>query len=158
MPSRTDRPLDIAPLHSIPPPPPPSPFALFHAFSRSFFLSRFPFLSSPFPSNVFSSHSSLRKYVWSRDNFGWQKTKRGRMAVTRETRSMRHFAVKVARFSMEMLVLTYSRGEGRGISYYRFIDHFEGKFLADFALILGWQLSNCGCFLENQRQFFHGTK
>lgn len=32
-------------------------------------------------------------------------------AVTRETRSMRHFAVKVARFSMEMLVLTYSRGE-----------------------------------------------
>lgn len=111
MPSRTDRPLDIAPLHSIPPPPPPSPFALFHAFSRSFFLSRFPFLSSPFPSNVFSSHSSLRKYVWSRDNFGWQKTKRGRMAVTRETRSMRHFTVKVARFSMEMLVLTYSRGE-----------------------------------------------
>ena len=78
-------------------------------------------------------------------------------AVTRETRSMRHFAVKVARFSMEMLVLTYSRGEGRGISYYRFIDHFEGKFLADFALILGWQLSNCGFFLENQRQFF-GTK
>ena len=24
--------------------------------------------------------------------------------------------------------------------------------------ILGWQLSNCGFFLENQRQFFHGTK
>lgn len=57
MPPRTDRPLDIAPLHSIPPPP-PSPFALFHAFSRSFFfLSRFPFLSSPFLSNVFSSLS-----------------------------------------------------------------------------------------------------
>lgn len=111
MPPRTDRPLDIAPLHSIPPPP-PSPFALFHAFSRSFFfLSRFPFLSSPFPSNVFSSLSLSVTQVWSRDNFGWQKTKRGRMAVTRETRSMRHFAVKVARFSMEMLVLTYSRGE-----------------------------------------------
>ena len=25
-------------------------------------------------------------------------------------------------------------------------------------LMLGWQLSNCGFFLENQRQFFHGTK
>ena len=24
--------------------------------------------------------------------------------------------------------------------------------------ILGWQLSNCGFFLENQRQFFRGTK
>ena len=24
--------------------------------------------------------------------------------------------------------------------------------------VLGWQLSNCGFFLENQRQFFHGTK
>ena len=24
--------------------------------------------------------------------------------------------------------------------------------------LLGWQLSNCGFFLENQRQFFHGTK
>ena len=24
--------------------------------------------------------------------------------------------------------------------------------------ILGWQLNNCGFFLENQRQFFHGTK
>ena len=24
--------------------------------------------------------------------------------------------------------------------------------------ILGWQLSNCGFFLENQRQFFHGIK
>ena len=24
--------------------------------------------------------------------------------------------------------------------------------------ILGRQLSNCGFFLENQRQFFHGTK
>ena len=25
-------------------------------------------------------------------------------------------------------------------------------------ILLGWQLSNCGFFLENQRQFFHGTK
>ena len=24
--------------------------------------------------------------------------------------------------------------------------------------VLGWQLSNCGFFLENQRQFFYGTK
>ena len=24
--------------------------------------------------------------------------------------------------------------------------------------VLGWQLSNCGFFLENQRQFFHRTK
>ena len=25
-------------------------------------------------------------------------------------------------------------------------------------ILLGWQLSNCGFFLQNQRQFFHGTK
>ena len=27
-----------------------------------------------------------------------------------------------------------------------------------YIYVLGWQLSNCGFFLENQRQFFHGTK
>lgn len=26
-----------------------------------------------------------------------------------------------------------------------------------FCEMFGWQLSNCGFFLENQRQFFHGT-
>lgn len=69
----------------------------------------FPLLSFSFQCFFFSLSLSVTQ-VWSRDNFGWQKTKRGRMAVTRETRSMRHFAVKVARFSMEMLVLTYRRG------------------------------------------------
>ena len=27
-----------------------------------------------------------------------------------------------------------------------------------YIYILGWQVSNCGFFLENQRQFFHATK
>ena len=35
---------------------------------------------------------------------------------------------------------------------------FKIAFSNDTILILGWQLSNCGFFLENQRQFFHGTK
>ena len=34
---------------------------------------------------------------------------------------------------------------------------FEHKQISN-TNILGWQLSNCGFFLENQRQFFHGTK
>lgn len=120
MPPRTDRPLDIAPLHSIPPPPPPpSPFALLYTFLSFFFFtsSSFPFLSNVF--SFFFFFFPLRNYAWSRDIFGWQKTKRGNgvdSAVTRETRSMRHFAVKVARFSMEMLVLTYTRARIIGLS------------------------------------------
>ena len=39
----------------------------------------------------------------------------------------------------------------------RLRDHLKGKFILTLEL-LGWQLSNCGFFLENQRQFFHGTK
>ena len=31
------------------------------------------------------------------------------------------------------------------------------KFSSTNLHILNWQLSNCGFFLENQRQFFHGT-
>ena len=50
--SRTDRPLDIAPLHSIPPPP-PSPFALtrFHVFFKPL---SFPLLSFSFQCFFFS--------------------------------------------------------------------------------------------------------
>ena len=43
----------------------------------------------------------------------------------------------------------------------RDIDSIRGEllvFLTDMYYILGWQVSNCGFFLENQRQFFHGTK
>ena len=51
-----------------------------------------------------------------------------------------HYAVKI------LLHLTHSNN----------FFHQKHKY---FALeILGWQLSNCGFFLENQRQFFHGTK
>lgn len=59
MPPRTDRPLDIAPLHSIPPPPPPpSPFALLYAFLFFFFLRPAAFLS--FPTFFLSSFFSFR--------------------------------------------------------------------------------------------------
>jgi len=99
-----------------------SSFAIRPLIRVSFFFFFFTSSSFPFLSNVFSFFFfffPLRNYAWSRDIFGWQKTKRGNgvdSAVTRETRSMRHFAVKVARFSMEMLVLTYSRARIIGLS------------------------------------------
>lgn len=66
------------------------PFLLLHhspSTTRFFFFfftfSRFPFLSFPmfFPLLFFSffSFQPLRNYHRSRDNFGWQKTKRGRL-------------------------------------------------------------------------------
>ena len=51
------------------------------------------------------------------------------------------------------------RESRRGISNVIIIDTcFIVRVGRIFVHILGWQLSNCGFFLENQRQFFHGTK
>ena len=62
-------------------------------------------------------------------------------------------------FSFETITRTYT------YVYSKFEKPFDKIFSILFhrannriLYILSWQLSNCGFFLENQRQFFHGTK
>ena len=50
----------------------------------------------------------------------------------------------------------------RGFQLARLFKIFSGRMSMNNEYLqqtsIDWQLSNCGFFLENQRQFFHGTK